>query len=272
MRLPIPNSGRRLTYGAEASIGYLLEEQGLSVARWTVVEADGLRCSVAPLLSGEPVQAGPWSDELAGDVAEVLRALHQLPCRYAGPLAEDTPLTEESNERSRQWEGAADALEGTSRGLVSGICDRWFLATIWPFDRTELREHAIATPAPELLEPLRGHRAKISAAGESGPIGVCHSDLHAEHLLVDDRGRLSGLLDFGDAFIGAVAWDFALLLHYYGEANTEAVLAAYTAEETERTALLTQAKTLAIAVAAYKVAKSPDRPELTDKLREALDH
>jgi len=56
-------------------------------------------------------------------------------------------------------------------------------------------------------------------------VGVVHSDLHREHLLVGEDGGLAGVLDFGDAFVGARAWDYALLHWYYGEANAFRVAA-----------------------------------------------
>lgn len=63
------------------------------------------------------------------------------------------------------------------------------------------------TPLPALADSLH--------AAEDGPTGVVHSDRHREHLLVDNKGSLAGVLDFGDAFVGAVAWDFVLLNWYY---------------------------------------------------------
>lgn len=56
---------------------------------------------------------------------------------------------------------------------------------------------------------------------------MLHSDLRRDHLLRDSGGGLAALLDFGDAFVGSLAWDFALLHWYYGKANTGLVTASY---------------------------------------------
>lgn len=81
-----------------------------------------------------------------------------------------------------------DRLLGLSETVGDGVRARWFHAPIDPFD-----SEAAAT-----------NRA------------VVHSDLHPEHILVDSGGRLTGLLDFGDAFIGSAAWDIVAIGRYYG--------------------------------------------------------
>lgn len=59
---------------------------------------------------------------------------------------------------------------------------------------------------------------------------LCHSDLGAEHVMVDETSRtVCGVIDWSDAILGDPARDVALLLLDVGPAFAEAVLAAYTA-------------------------------------------
>ena len=49
-----------------------------------------------------------------------------------------------------------------------------------------------------------------AAAGLTPPVEVlCHGDLHIRHVLLDDRGELAGVIDWGDSCIGACAMDLA---------------------------------------------------------------
>lgn len=98
--------------------------------------------------------------------------------------------------------------------------------------------------------------------------GLVHSDLHREHLLAGASGNLTGVLDFGDAFVGSIAWDFALLHWYYGARASEAV-----AERHPNGSTLTQSgRILAIAVGVYKLAKSQTDPTVPRRLRRVLSH
>jgi hypothetical protein len=76
------------------------------------------------------------------------------------------------------------------------------------------------------------------------------------------------LFDFGDAFIGSTAWDFALLHWYYGPHNTLAVAHAYD----EDSDLAERGIVLAVAIGCYKIAKTPSSgTTLQAKLRSLLD-
>ena len=64
-----------------------------------------------------------------------------------------------------------------------------------------------------------------------GAASLVHSDLWALHILVDSRsGRVSGIIDWGDAVIGDPAIDFACLYTWYGESWLENVLEHYTGQ------------------------------------------
>lgn len=256
-RVPVEQSGRRMTYRAESLIGGALGTQGHAVADWTVVDVAGTVCSVARFLPGDPVAEfvddpddSAWTGDFARALARVLRDLHTMPADGFGPLVDDDT-----------------AARGISIDRRQGIIDRWFHATIWPFDGSSLADHPINAVAPLLVEPIAELLTRIEGA-ESGPTGVVHSDLHRQHLLVAADGSLAGLLDFGDAFVGAIAWDFALLQWYYGRGNVELVAAHYPggAEELERGVVLS------VVVGLYKLARSPGDHAVLARLRRCIEH
>lgn len=249
VRVPIADSGRRLSYRAEASVGAALAEAGHPVVCWETVEVDGVPVSVGPFRSGHPIDPdGRWSDSLAAEVAATLAALHGLPCRGWGPLRD-----------------IDDQLIGISSDATTAVVDRWFHAAIWPLDGSNLAEHPLAYVAPELAAEVAGRSEAILAAAR-GRRGLVHSDLHAEHLLVDADDRLAAVLDFGDAFIGSRAWDFALLIHYYGDGNAREVARHYGADDD----MMADAHDLAVAVAVYKIAKNPGRQVDVERLTQRL--
>lgn len=249
VRIPIPDSGRRPSYRSEHLIGEVLTNGGLPVARWTLLEVDGIVCSVAPWLPGDPIDPDrEWADTFGAAVASVLTALHTIRTDGWGPL-EDTP----------------SRLQGISAGPANGIVDRWFHAPIWPFDRSALADHPVARLAPQLVTRLNDLTASIKDAA-LGNRALVHSDLHPQHLLLNQSGELSGVLDFGDAFIGSAAWDFALITHYYGPDNVQRVAAHYP----DGHQLATAGKYLAVAVSLYKCAKTPRQVGLVDHIRHAL--
>jgi hypothetical protein len=206
-------------------------------------------CSIGPRLPGRPISYGDsWTDPFPAELASLLHDLHHLPARGFGPL-----------------EDADDEPRGRSSTAVAGIVDRWCRASIWPFDQTPFDAHPLTSIAPELAERIAPLEANIFAAAAS-PYGVVHSDLHRQHLLIED-GQLSGVLDFGDAFVGSTAWDFALLHWYYGQDNTKKVAKAYPSGID----LFERGRLLALAVGCYKLATNPDDPTVLARLQTVLD-
>ena len=261
VRVPVPNSGRRSTYRAEARLGSLLTATGHPVVQWRTVGVDAnVSCSVGPLLEGQPIAYDePWPDPVVAGLATLLRDLHTLPVAGYGPLTD-------SDGR----------LRGDSASPLAGVLDRWIHAPIWPFDGTRLDAHPVAGAAPDLVAPLAAMEGTILAAA-SGPFGIVHSDLHQEHILVTrtpiagTSPRLVGVLDFGAAFVGSTAWDVALLRWYYGQTTTERVVAAYRREASvDGDDLLARGHALAVAVGCYKLARNPTDPTVISRLRAAL--
>ena len=249
VRVPIEGSGRPVSYFAEAAIGRLLVSGGHPVAEWSVLDVDGIRCSVARRLSGTPVDYdGAWSAEFAQQFARLLHTLHDAPADGFGPLLDDS-----------------ERLHGISPDRIEGIVDRWRHAPMWPFDGSTLDEHPLAEQAPDLVAKIVELSDRIFDA-EHGAIGVTHSDLHREHVLVDGDGTLAAVLDFGDAFIGAVAWDFALIAWYYGQRNAQLVADHYPGGNDA----LERGLVLAVAVGVYKLAKNPADRIVIDRLTRCL--
>lgn len=249
VRVPVPDSGRRLSYRSEALIGELLHALGHPVPTWRLVETNETVCSVAPRLHGRPVNYGEtFPPRFAAELGRLLGDLHRLDASGFGPLEDDARI-----------------LHGRSSSSWAGVVDRWFHASIWPFDGSDLSSHAVTNVAPHLVGAIEGLRPQIVEAIE-GPIGVVHSDLHRQHLLVDGAGQLGAVLDFGDAFRGAVAWDFALLHWYYGAENTARVAAGHPDADVKASAAL-----LAVAVGLYKLAKSPGDPDVPKRLHRVVD-
>lgn len=117
VRVPIPNSGRLISYRPEALLTRLLADAGQPVCTWHLVPIDDVECSIGPFLDGAAIDDDwTWPKPFVGSVASTLRELHQLPATGWGPL-----------------ENRADRLHGTSPSASQGIVERWFHAPIWPF-------------------------------------------------------------------------------------------------------------------------------------------
>jgi aminoglycoside phosphotransferase (APT) family kinase protein len=77
-------------------------------------------------------------------------------------------------------------------------------------------------------------RAFVDREGQSlpfylGPLRLLHGDLSGEHTLLDEvTGRVVGLIDWADAFMGDPAYDLNYLWAWMGESLVDRVLASYT--------------------------------------------
>lgn len=247
VRLPQPDSGRLPSYESEQLIGSLLGTEGHPVAEWKVVRVDAIYCSVARRLQGTPISyQAPWSARFASHLARLLRDLHTIRCVGYGPIR-----------------NTSTAIVGTATSNEDGIQARWSRAQIWPFDESTLDEHPVNQYAPDVAEAFNENATEIRSAA-SGPIGLVHSDLHREHLLVAPSGDLAAVLDFGDAFVGSITWDFALLHWYYGARNTQKVGNEYGKAGPD---LARRGQILARAVGLYKLAKNRGDSRTVERLR-----
>lgn len=124
---------------------------------------------------------------LAAPIGAFLRALHALP-----PSAVDAPP---DRFRSDLQYIASRALERLS--LVPELGPR--------------AEAALSTPPPNAVD---------------GPV-LLHGDLYARHLVLDDEGALTGVIDWGDVCVGDRAVDLRVVHAFLPPDAHPAFLAAY---------------------------------------------
>ncbi|WP_438029254.1 macrolide 2'-phosphotransferase [Sorangium sp. So ce233] len=60
-------------------------------------------------------------------------------------------------------------------------------------------------------------------------IALVHGDLHPGHMLLDEGGRLTGILDWTEAHLGDPSIDFALFVGAFGKAALDACIARFEA-------------------------------------------
>ena len=110
----------------------------------------------------------------------------------------------------------SDGVEGTAESRYQQA---------WPLHSGRLSEHPIAKLAPRLPKVLAGLKADITRATHRSA-GIVHGDAAPYNLRLLD-GKLMGLIDFNDTFVGSPAWDFAWIAAYSGWPAVEATLAGY---------------------------------------------
>lgn len=154
---------------------------------------------------------------------------------------------------------------GEADSIRDGVLGRWCWARCWPFDHTDLAGHPLADRDPAAAVALEARTRQVLDAAD-GPLGVVHSDLHPEHLLASPHGDLTGVLDFGDAFVGSTAWDLALLHWYYGARAAQDVARHHP----QGGDLVRQGRVLALAVGAYKLAKNPADAQVLVRLARVI--
>jgi len=140
----------------------------------------------------------------ATELAHFLRTLHAFPVEEARRLGAGPDDMRRVDLAYRAEQIRARAGEALEKGL---------LADFVPF------EHVLAD-APAGWAP--------------GTETLCHGDLYARHLLVDEAGALAGVIDWGDVHLGDPAVDLALA-HVFLPPDVHAGFrAAYGAIDEER--------------------------------------
>ncbi|ORW93952.1 hypothetical protein AWB92_12515 [Mycobacterium sp. IEC1808] len=153
----------------------------------------GMSAVIMSRVPGRPITGEhPAFDEVAAD----LRRLHSVTMPGFGWLAEGS--------KHPSWLGFLSAICDDTRKLAPDVAD------------------AAETAIDEHTDTL--------GAIENGVL--CHGDLKAAHILVDD-GRLAGVIDWGDALVADRWFDIARFAHRSPERSLDLLLESYgaTAEE-----------------------------------------
>ena len=127
------------------------------------------------------------------DVGSALRKLHGIPVRHFGWLREDGG---NQREVSTDWNAFAEML-----------------LTYRKADGPALEQAGLARAEVEALLSVVAQLQNLSYAQ---PV-LCHGDLGADHLFVDDDLNLVDVIDFGMAQGGAPALDVGVLRMYHPE-------------------------------------------------------
>jgi aminoglycoside phosphotransferase (APT) family kinase protein len=172
--------------------------------------------------------AGNVPERACMELGAFLAQLHALPTQGFGLLR---------NERR--------ILVGRADSPVAGLRTR--LSFLWPYD--DITAHA----GLELLRPwlmsLNRLQDQVKTAFD-GPLVLCHSDLHAQQLVIW-RKQLTAVLDFGDAAVGPVAWDMASFAYFHGWQQTDFVLHGYSDNPSLRQQLKQQAQYFVVVLALH---------------------
>jgi Ser/Thr protein kinase RdoA (MazF antagonist) len=203
---------------------------------WPDGEAGRPDWIIDEFVAGTFAERGKIPDAACRDAGSVLALLHGLDCTGFG-----RPV----NDRS--------VIRGTAADPSSGAQTRF--QDPWPFCEIPLSAHPVAAVAPALLTSLEamGDRALVCASRPGN--AVCHTDLHSEQLVLSG-GRLAALIDFGDAMIGAPAWDIGSFLYFHGEQQAKELLAGYTGDGSLAERLLVEAKDFACVIALHHISRS----------------
>lgn len=203
-------------------------------------------CTGARLIPGrELAETAPDQprEALAAAVGAFLRVLHQPGLRAAAANARaDLPL----DPMQRGWPRARlDQTRKTLARLVAG--------DVWRDDP--------AVPALLVLD-----EASALPEPDTEPVLV-HGDLHVRHLLVDDAGAATGIIDWGDLCLAHPAVDLGIAYAAFEAADRATLLTAYGPIDAE-TELRARALAVRLSVMIADYAVRDRRPRL---LSEALD-
>jgi aminoglycoside 2''-phosphotransferase len=165
--------------------------------------AGGMRFVGYPLLAGESLSrksvASDHKQDLAGQLAGFLAALHAFPVNRADGLGA-------LGGGADEWRNAYVAFYGEIREVV-----------------LPLLSEAERAQVVHLWERYLDHSANFTFAP-----ALIHRDLGADHILHDPTtGKLTGVVDWGDAWIGDPAHDFTGLYLDLGPDFARSVLARY---------------------------------------------
>lgn len=163
---------------------------------------------------------------IAHELAQLPKIAPSLPVAipnpvYAGSPTPSYPWPFAGYERLPGETACSRHLDENAIVLLAGDLGR-FLRALHGIDLTRLdaiRRDTFGKLRPELLG--------INDAPLQAPDCVVHGDLYARHLLLDERDRLCGVIDWGDLHRGPAAVDFSVIHMMIPPKHHEAFVAAY---------------------------------------------
>ncbi|MDI1480230.1 macrolide 2'-phosphotransferase [Polyangium sp. y55x31] len=126
----------------------------------------------------------------------------------------------------------ADALAALQRVSARAIAEAGVPTKTIEESRTEIARAMDETRgvlAPSDVVWARWQRWIANDAIWPRHLALVHGDLHPGHMLLDEEGRLTGILDWTEAHLGDPSIDFALFVGAFGKAALDACLARFEA-------------------------------------------
>lgn len=186
---------------------------------------------------GEPLgDASEMTPSLAREVGELIAHLHAIPVSGHGLLVDED-----------------GELRGVASDPEAGLFSRWG-AGLWPFDGRPLVAHSIVQVAPSLVLPVATMREQLLAYAGAGARAICHTDLNPGHIWAAE-GRLTGVVDFGDASVLPPATDIASFAYSYGWDATEHLLEGYATNRVLRDIRRAEAYQLGVLLGLQRIEK-----------------
>ncbi|MEV0704694.1 macrolide 2'-phosphotransferase [Saccharopolyspora sp. NPDC050389] len=203
LRVPRRPEVSELIAGERRLLEFLRPRLNVALPRWEICTSELVayrRLPDSPLGPEDPVTlAYQWWIDVPGELfrtlGEVVAELHRAPAAEIAelgvPVSARTALRSEADDHLRRGISELDVPESRVR--------RW-------------------------REWIDDDRYWI---GDSAGLRLVHADLHPGHLLVDDSGMLTGILDWTDAAVDDPALDFIAPRWAFGESGLDRLLAAY---------------------------------------------
>ena len=193
LRIPRHQEAERELVREARLLGVLGTRLSVPVPSLSLREIDGSAVSVHRRIEGVVLRGietlGPRAQEmLAGDLADFLRSLHNLPTGLLRELAAPAP--------SIEWQALLRRFE----------------------------THVFPTIDAAAAAHLRAEFDRFLQICNALPRSIIHGDFGTGNILVDRHHRLAGVIDFAGCDIGDPAYDFASLAAGLGDAFTSLVL------------------------------------------------